>query len=106
LRRVRVALLLLRFGTGQSLKALEAAEASCAIVATRPGVRGVAPLADAAVVMERPQELAARTVELLRDETRRLEAGGRARAIVASGFDRRQACARLAAVALGELPSH
>jgi glycosyltransferase involved in cell wall biosynthesis len=104
LRRVRVALLPLRFGTGQSVKALEAAEASCAIVATPAGVRGVGPLAAAAVVAECPDELAARVVELLRDEARRREAGGQARAIVIAGFDRRNACARLAAIALGDLP--
>jgi glycosyltransferase involved in cell wall biosynthesis len=105
LRRVRVALLPLRFGTGQSLKALEAAEASCAIVATPAGIRGVGPLAGAAVVAEQPDALAARLVELLNDETRRQEVGARARAIVVAGYDRRESCARLAAVALGDLPS-
>lgn len=105
LRRVRVALLPLRFGTGQSLKALEAAEASCAIVATPAGVRGVGPLAEAVATAERPNELAAQVVGLLRDEARRQEAGERARQIVAAGFDRRDACARLAAVALGDPPA-
>jgi len=105
LRRVRVALLPLRFGTGQSLKALEAAEASCAIVSTSVGVRGVELLTAAAVVAERPDELAARAVELLRDEPRRQEAGARVRAIVTAGFGRRDACARLAAIALGDPPA-
>jgi glycosyltransferase involved in cell wall biosynthesis len=105
LRRVRVALLPLRFGTGQSVKALEAAEAACAIVATPAGVRGVGPLAEAVATAERPDDLAAQVVGLLRDEARRQEAGERARQIVAAGFDRRDACARLAAVALGDPPA-
>jgi len=44
-RGIRVALMPLRFGSGQSNKTLEAAEAGCAIVGTPLAFRGVAPLA-------------------------------------------------------------
>jgi glycosyltransferase involved in cell wall biosynthesis len=44
-RSVRVALLPIRYGSGQSNKVLEAGEAGCAIVATRQALRGLGPLA-------------------------------------------------------------
>lgn len=44
-RSVRVALLPIRYGSGQSNKVVEAGEAGCAIVATREALRGLAPLA-------------------------------------------------------------
>lgn len=44
-RSVRVALLPIRYGSGQSNKVVEAGEAGCAIVATRQALRGLAPLA-------------------------------------------------------------
>lgn len=43
-RNVRVALFPVRYGTGQSNKILEAAEAGCAIVATPRAMRGLDPL--------------------------------------------------------------
>ena len=44
-RTVRVALLPIRYGSGQSNKVVEAGEAGCAIVATRQALRGLGPLA-------------------------------------------------------------
>jgi len=44
-RSVRVALLPIRYGSGQSNKVVEAGEAGCAIVATRQALRGLGPLA-------------------------------------------------------------
>jgi glycosyltransferase involved in cell wall biosynthesis len=43
-RRIRVALFPVRYGTGQSNKVLEAAEAGCAIVATKIAMRGLPEL--------------------------------------------------------------
>jgi hypothetical protein len=48
LRRIRVALLPIAFGSGQSLKTLEAAEGGCAIAGTALAFRGCEQLAGAA----------------------------------------------------------
>jgi Glycosyl transferases group 1 len=65
LRRIRVALLPIAFGSGQSLKTLEAAEAGCAIAGTPVAFRGCEELASAAVVDEDLDRLADRAVALL-----------------------------------------
>jgi hypothetical protein len=69
LRRIRVALLPISFGSGQSLKTLEAAEAGCAIAGTPLAFRGCEQLAPAAVVEPDLDRLADRAVALLADET-------------------------------------
>jgi hypothetical protein len=68
LRRIRVALLPIGFGSGQSLKTLEAAEAGCAIAGTALALRGCEELAGAAVIEDDPDRLADRALALLADE--------------------------------------
>jgi hypothetical protein len=70
---VRVALLPIEYGSGQSLKTLEAAAAGCAIAGTTLAFRGCEHLMPAAVVEDDPDRLADRAVELL-------ESGGAAAA--------------------------
>jgi len=69
LRRIRVALLPIAYGSGQSLKTLEAAEAGCAIAGTPLAFRGCEELASAAIVDENIDRLARRAVALLDDTT-------------------------------------
>ncbi|HEX7155551.1 MAG TPA: glycosyltransferase family 4 protein [Thermoanaerobaculia bacterium] len=57
-RQVRVALLPIRYGSGQSNKVLEAAEAGCGIVATPQAVRGLASLTPYASIGRHAGELA------------------------------------------------
>jgi glycosyltransferase involved in cell wall biosynthesis len=64
-RDVRVAILPLRFGTGESTKMLEAAEAGCAVVATPLGVRGLDALAPHAVLANDAQSIAREAVAAL-----------------------------------------
>ena len=101
LRTVRVALLPLRFGSGQSNKVLEAAEASCALVATPEAVRGLDAIAAEATVARDPAGLADGVVGLLRDPAARAQAGRRLRGAVEREYSRARACERLAALALG-----
>lgn len=98
LRRVRVALFPVRYGSGQPNKVLEAAEASCAIVSTAAGARGIGPLAEA-VVTAPLEELVEAAVALSRDGVRCAELGRRARQLVTAHFDRRAALARFAHLA-------
>ena len=64
-REVNVAILPLRFGSGESTKMLEAAEAGCAVVATSRGVRSLSALAKHAVVAEDAATIAREAVNLL-----------------------------------------
>lgn len=98
LRRVRVALFPVRYGSGQPNKVLEAAEASCAVVSTPAGARGIGPLTQAVVVAPLG-ELVEAAVALTRDEVRCAELGRWARQLVAAHFDRRAALARFAHLA-------
>jgi glycosyltransferase involved in cell wall biosynthesis len=100
LRRVRVALLPLRFGTGQSNKVLEAAEASCALVATPEAVRGLDAIAAEAVVEREPEKLATRVLGMLADPTTTAAQGERLRLVVERDFSRVAACRLLAEAVL------
>jgi glycosyltransferase involved in cell wall biosynthesis len=100
LRRVKVAVLPLRFGSGQSNKVLEAAEASCALVATPDAVRGLDAIAAAASVTGEAESIAAAVLHLLREPREAVAQGRRLRQIVERDFSRAQACRRLAEVAL------
>ena len=74
-RDVRVAVLPLRYGSGESTKMLEAAEGGCAVVATSRGVRGLPELAKHASIAEDAQAIAREAVNLLTEcdtELRRL----------------------------------
>jgi glycosyltransferase involved in cell wall biosynthesis len=105
LRRVRVALLPLRFGTGQSNKVLEAAEASCALVATPEAVRGLGTIAAEAVVEREPEQLATRVLGLLADPTATAAQGERLRLVVERDFSRVAACRLLAEAVLAHGPA-
>ena len=65
LRRIRVALLPIAFGSGQSLKTLEAAEAGCAIAGTPLAFRGCEELMPDAIVEQDLDSHAERAVALL-----------------------------------------
>lgn len=74
-RDVRVAILPLRYGSGESTKMLEAAEAGCAVVATSRGVRALPELAKHAVLAEDARAIAREAVRALTErdtELRRL----------------------------------
>jgi glycosyltransferase involved in cell wall biosynthesis len=101
LRRVRIAVFPLRFGSGQSNKVLEAAEASCALVATPEAVRGMAAIAAEAVVEHDPGALAQGVLRLLAEPTGTAARGERLRLVVEHEFSRSAACRRLAEAALG-----
>ncbi len=101
LRRVRVALFPVRYGSGQSTRVPEAAEASCALVATPEAVRGLDAIAAEAVVEREPERLAARVLELLTDPTAAAAQGERLRLVVERELSRSEACRCLAEAALG-----
>jgi glycosyltransferase involved in cell wall biosynthesis len=102
LRRIRIALLPISFGSGQSLKTLEAAEAGCAIAGTTLAFRGCDELAGAAIVEDDFDRLADRAVTMLADGDARNRAATELRARVIRFYSRRNtltAMARLAGVA-------
>jgi glycosyltransferase involved in cell wall biosynthesis len=70
-RSVRVAIAPMRYGSGQSSKLIEAAEAGCAIVTTPHGLRGLPQIARHAVVGSDPASIASAAVALLNDDARR-----------------------------------
>lgn len=65
-RNVRVAIVPMRFGSGQSSKLLEAAEAGCAVVTTPQALRGLPRLAAHVSVASDTRAIAASAVALLR----------------------------------------
>jgi len=98
-RKIRVALVPLRFGSGQSTKVVEAAEAGCAIVGTPQAFRGLAPLACHARVESTASGLARAAVDLLADDALRAAAAARLREIVVSQYARSVTLERLTAIA-------
>lgn len=93
-RQVRVALFPVRYGTGQSTKVLEAAEAGCAIVATTKAMRGLDPLRKHAFIADDVSELARAASAALSDDVRRREL----RRVVETSYARSDVLARLAAI--------
>lgn len=93
-RDVRVAILPLRYGSGESTKMLEAAEAGCAVVATHRGVRSLSALAEKAVIAESADDLAKAAVHMLTNE----RAGAELREIVVQRYARELTLEKLAAV--------
>ena len=79
LRRIRVALLPISFGSGQSLKTLEAAEAGCAIAGTPLAFRGCDALAPIGIIETDLDRLADRALALLLDEDARAQAANELR---------------------------
>lgn len=96
LRRIRVALLPIAYGSGQSLKTLEAAEAGCAIAGTPLAFRGCEQLASAAAVETNMERLADRALALLSENP-----ATELRERVAALYSRQVTLERMAAVAEG-----
>jgi hypothetical protein len=99
LRRIRVALLPIAFGSGQSLKTLEAAEGGCAIAGTSMAFRGCEQLTGAAIVEDDLDRLADRAAALLNDDETRTRMASELRSRVARFYSRAvtlEAMARLA----------
>jgi hypothetical protein len=99
LRRIRVALLPISFGSGQSLKTLEAAEAGCAIAGTTLAFRGSERLAGAAVVEDDPGRLADRALALLADEDARARSASELRTRVTTFYSRQATLEQMARLA-------
>ncbi len=100
-RNIRVALMPLRFGSGQSNKVLEAAEAGCAIVGTPESMRGLQPLMRLARLESNVHGLARAAVELIDDEPRRSALARRLRDAIENHYAREQTIASFAAIAEG-----
>jgi len=98
-RNIRIALMPLRFGSGQSSKILEAAEAGCAIVGTPHAFRGLAPLAAHARIESSTASFARAAVDLLADDDGRTRQARQLRDVVTSDYARSETLDRLAAIA-------
>ncbi|HUP62004.1 MAG TPA: glycosyltransferase [Thermoanaerobaculia bacterium] len=97
-RDVKVALVPVRYGSGQSSKVLEAAEAGCAIVATSKAMRGLDPLARLASIADDADELARLAVEAISDESRRNAMATALRNVIETRYARQDTRDRLAAI--------
>ena len=96
-RSVRVAILPVRYGSGQSSKVLEAGEAGCAIVATRPVMRGLAPLLPHVRIANDVSSLADTATELLASDTRKATTA--LRRIISANHSRERIFEQLASIA-------
>lgn len=99
-RSIRVALMPLRYGSGESTKALEAAEAGCAVVGTPLALRGLPALLPYSVIESTASGLARAAVSLL-DETRRAPLAMNLRKAVATHYARPATLQQLRAIAEG-----
>jgi len=90
-----------RYGTGQSNKVLEAAEAGCAIVATTHAMRGLDPLTANALLGDDTDTLARAALAAIGDETRRAAMARALRSTVETRYARRETLDRLAALVHG-----
>jgi glycosyltransferase involved in cell wall biosynthesis len=97
-RQVRVALFPVRYGTGQSNKVLEAAEAGCAVVATTKAMRGLEDLTRIALIADDTRGLARAAVAAVDDESQRRLMGSALRHRVERDYARRSTLERLAAI--------
>ncbi len=98
-RNIRVALMPLRYGTGQSNKVLEAAEAGCAIVGTPEALRGLGRLATHARIESSAEGLARAAVDLLADGDRREILTSHLRETIEMHYSRSATLDRLSAIA-------
>lgn len=98
-RDTSVAILPLRYGSGESTKMLEAAEAGCAVVATARGTRNLPALAHHAMIAEDASSIAHAAIALLRDDTQRTLRAAGLRSAVAEHYSREKTLARLLQVA-------
>ncbi|MEA2238426.1 MAG: polysaccharide biosynthesis protein PslH [Thermoanaerobaculia bacterium] len=96
-RSVRVAILPVRYGSGQSSKVLEAGEAGCAIVATRPVMRGLEPLTPHVRIANDVSSIADTATELLASDTRKATAA--LRRIISANHSRDRILEQLASIA-------
>ena len=97
-RTIRVAILPVRHGSGQSSKVLEAAEAGCAIVATTKSMRALDALAKDTLIADEAGAVAQLAVAAVSDEPRRLEMAAALRATVVADYARTETHAQLRAV--------
>jgi hypothetical protein len=97
LRRVKIALVPLRYGSGVSNKMLEAAEASCALAGTPLAFRGLSDLAEGQIVESDSSRLADECVALL-TANEWLRRGTLARSAVIAAHDRTTTRERLLAL--------
>lgn len=101
-RAIRIALMPLRYGSGQSNKLLEAAEAGCAIVATPCALRGLTALAEHSRIAETAPAFARAAVELLANDDQRASEARALRAAVETHYARAATRERMRAVIRGE----
>jgi len=98
-RNIRVALMPLRYGSGQSTKVLEAAEAGCAIVGSPAALRGLGALAPHTRIESSAIGFARAAVDLLTDSDARARMTARLRDAIATHYERSSAAGRLSAIA-------
>ncbi|HVS32593.1 MAG TPA: glycosyltransferase [Thermoanaerobaculia bacterium] len=98
-RRVRVALFPVRFGTGQANKVLEAAASGCAIIASPEMLRAVPAMQSVAWSAASSPEMAAKAVALIDDPETAREMAVRLREIVRVHYSREQTLDQLRALA-------
>jgi len=98
-RNIRVALMPLRYGSGQSTKVLEAAEAGCAIVGSPAALRGLGALAPHTRIESSALGFARAAVDLLTDSDARARMTARLRDVIAKHYERSSAVGRLSAIA-------
>jgi glycosyltransferase involved in cell wall biosynthesis len=101
-RDIRVALMPLRYGSGQSTKVLEAAEAGCAIVGSPTAMRGLGALAPFTRIESSALEFARAAVDLLIDADARARMTARLRDVIATHYERSSSLGRLSAIAAAE----
>ena len=100
-RDVKIALFPVRYGSGQSNKVLEAAEAGCAIVATKAAMRGFDPLAAHALNANDTDAITNAAITAINDESRRASMASALRNVVATRYARQETLDRLAALVHG-----
>jgi glycosyltransferase involved in cell wall biosynthesis len=97
-RSVRVAIIPVRYGSGQLNKVIEAGEAGCAIVATRQSLRGLTPLIPFVRFARDAPSFAKAALELLETDEKTAMAGTLRRA-VAANYSRERILGEMAKVA-------
>jgi hypothetical protein len=100
-RNIRVALMPLRYGSGQATKVLEAAEGGCAIVGTSTALRGLGTLARHVRIESSPSGFARAAVDLLTHSDARGRMTTRLRDAITNHYERSSSLVRLARLAEG-----
>ena len=102
LRHITVALFPMRFGTGQSTKVMEAAEAGCTLLVTPEAIRGLDYLMPHAEIESDARRIADAAIALRSDVERARRLATSARAAVEAHYNRDTTLRRLRAIATGE----